>query len=135
MGGAGVKKIVTENNVKELVLDWFKARFAFSFAVVQNGMGIHGIHDRIACLPTLVTQEMVGKVIGLFVSVESKRPGRRGEKDRGMSKHQVIFMVGEDGTGGVRGAAGVSICCDGEDDLRLLDHELWALTHTPIVKK
>lgn len=124
-----MRKIVTEGHVKTLVHDWFKAQAAFSFAVVQNGLGIHGIPDRIACQPIVVSPEMVGKVIGLFVSVEAKRPGRRGEPDRGMSKHQVIFMEG------VNDAAGVSICCDSEDDLRLLDHRLWELRHVPLGKK
>ena len=117
-----MKKIETENHVKDIVRQWFDARDAFNFAVVQNGMGVHGIHDRIAALPITVTPEMVGKRIALFVSVECKKPGRRNEPDRGMSKHQVMFMEG------VQKAGGVSVCCDGEEDLLALQCELQRLT-------
>ena len=117
-----MKKIETENHVKDIVRQHLDGLNAHHFAVVQNGMGTHGIHDRIASAPIVVTQEMVGKRIGLFVTVEAKRPGRRNEKDRGMSKRQVIFM--EDS----RKAGGVSICCDGFEDLELLDQEIRTLT-------
>ena len=113
-----MKKIETENHVKDLVRQWCDAKGAFHFAVVQNGMGVHGIHDRIAALPITITPAMVGKKIALFVSVESKRPGRRNEKDRGMSKPQVIFWDG------VTGASGLSVCCDGQEDLDRLDKQL-----------
>jgi hypothetical protein len=118
-----MRKIVTEQHVRQLVKDWFKARNAFRFSVVQNGLGIHGIHDDLGMVPIAITPEMVGKTIALSVTVESKKPGRRGEKDRGMSKHQILFQEG------VIAAGGLSICCDGEDDLRQLDHLLWELTH------
>ncbi len=117
-----MKKIETENHVKDIVRQWFDARDAFNFAVVQNGMGVHGIHDRIAALPITVTPEMVGKKLALFVSIECKKPGRRGEPDRGMSKHQVIFMEG------VQKAGGVSVCCDGYEDLAVLESHLAVLT-------
>lgn len=117
-----MKKIETENHVKDIVRQWFDARDAFNFAVVQNGMGVHGIHDRIAALPITITPEMVGKRIALFVSIECKKPGRRGEPDRGMSEHQVIFMEG------VQKAGGVSVCCDGYEDLAVLESHLAVLT-------
>ena len=120
------KKIVTEAHVKALTNWWFKTRDAFRFSVVQNGLGIHGIHDDLACVPVVVTQAMVGKRIGLFVSVEDKKPGRRGEKDRGMSKHQVLFMEA------VIKAGGLSICCDGQDDLDVLDNWITVLTEAPL---
>lgn len=119
-----MKPPVSENKVKKLVTDWYVAHQAYHFAVVQNGMGVHGIADRIGCVPIVVTPEMVGKRIGLFVSVEAKRPGRRGEKDRGMSKHQVLFKEG------VVGAGGLSICCDGYEDLALLDAQIAELQGT-----
>ena len=110
-----MKKLETENHVKDITRQWFDKRNAYHFAVVQNGMGVHGIHDRLAALPVVVTQEMVGKTIGLFVSVECKKPGRRGEHDRGMSKHQVMFLEG------VRAAGGLSKCVDGYEDLEMLE--------------
>ena len=117
-----MKKLETENHVKDIVRQWCDAHNAFHFAVVQNGMGVHGIHDRIAALPITITPDMVGKRIALFVSVEAKKPGRRGEPDRGMSKHQVMFMEG------VQKAGGVSVCCDGYEDLLALQYELQRLT-------
>ena len=112
----------TEADVKALVKDWFDAHDAWHWAPVQNGMGVHGIHDRIGCVPITVTPEMVGKRIGLFVSVESKAPGRQGEKNQGMTKHQSNNMRG------INEAGGVSIRCDGAADLFDLDYDLRRLT-------
>ncbi len=105
----------TENDVKKLVKDWFDARGAWHFAPVQNGLGVHGIPDRIGCVPVIVTPEMVGKRVGLFVAVEAKRPGRLNEQDRGMSKHQVVVKDG------INKSRGFAICCDGTADLKDLD--------------
>lgn len=113
---------VTEDDVKDLVKEWYGARAAWHYAPIQNGMGVHGIHDRVGCVPIVVTPQMVGKRIGLFVSVESKRPGRRGEKDRGMSAHQRDHM------NDINAAGGVAICCDGAEDLADLDRRLSDLT-------
>lgn len=111
-------KLTTENHVKTLVADWFKAHAAWHYAPIQNGLGVHGIHDRIGCVPVTVTPQMIGKRIGLFVSVESKKPGRRGENNRGMSMHQFNHMEA------IRAAGGISICCDGYEDLAELGAEL-----------
>lgn len=119
--GVKMKKVETENHVKDLVRQWFDAHDGFSWCTVQNGMGIHGIHDRTGVVPLVVTQAMVGKTIGQFISVECKKPGRRNEKDRGMSKHQVLFMEGS------RKAGGISVCCDGAEDLECLDGEIQKL--------
>ena len=116
-----MKKIETENAVKDIVRQWFDAHDAHHYAVVQNGMGVHGIHDRIGTIPIVVTQAMVGKRIGLTVTVESKKPGRRNEQNRGMSKHQVLFWEG------VTGAGGLSICCDGQEDLQRLEGQIKGL--------
>jgi hypothetical protein len=105
----------SEADIKALVKDWFDAHDAWHFAPVQNGLGVHGIPDRIGVVPVTVTQEMVGKRIGLFVAVEAKRPGRLNEQDRGMSKHQVLVKDG------INDARGFAICCDGAADLKDLD--------------
>ena len=117
-----MKEIETEGAVKDLVIKWFRQRNGFSYAPVQNGLGVHGVHDRVGLIPVVITPDMVGKRVGLFVSIECKKPGRRGEDDRGMSKHQVLFMEA------VHKAAGLSICCDGEDDLRALEYQIEDLT-------
>lgn len=114
---------VTEGDVKELVKAWFKARGGWSYAPIQNGLGEHGIHDRVGCIPLVITQAMVGKRIGLTVTVESKEPGRRNEERRGMSKHQQLQMEA------ALAAGGFSICCDGGEDLERLDYNLDRFQH------
>ena len=115
------RKIETENHVKALVKDWYEARNSWSYAPIQNGLGEHGIPDRIGCVPVVVTAEMVGKRVGLFVAVESKAPGRRGEKNRGMTANQALKISD------IRDAGGLAICCDGVDDLHTLNREIDAL--------
>lgn len=111
------KKIETENDVKSLVKKWYDNRHAWHYAATQSGLGESGIHDRVGCVPITITQDMVGRKFGLFVSVESKKPGRRGEKNRGMSPAQWRHMVD------ILAAGGVSIVCDGgEDDFFLLNY-------------
>lgn len=112
-------KVTTENHVKDkIVSPWYAKQRAWSYAPIQNGLGVHGIHDRVGCVPIVVTPEMVGKTIGLFVSIEAKKPGRRGEPDRGMSKAQKNNLIG------IREAGGLSICCDSFEDLTELDGQL-----------
>jgi len=101
----------TEADVKRMVNRWLDKLKAFHFMPVQSPLGRHGIHDHLACVPIKVTSDMVGRTIGIFVSIEAKRPGRRGEANRGASVPQVKFMEG------VRGAYGVSFVCDSEEDL------------------
>ena len=115
--------IESENDVKtKLVKPWYEKRGAWHYAPIQNGLGEHGIHDRIGCVPIVVTQEMVGKKIGVFVSVEAKAPGRRGEPRRGMSVHQQRQMDA------IYAAHGFTVVCDGPEDLQRLDeimHSRW----------
>lgn len=120
---ARVKELKSENDVKDSIKQWLDRRNAWSYAPIQNGMGVIGIHDRIACLPVTVTEAMVGKRIGLFLSIEAKAPGRRGEDDRGLSKHQRRHM------NAIHMAKGISLVCDGLEDLgeleQLLDRLQW----------
>jgi hypothetical protein len=43
---------------------------------VQNGMGVVGIPDLICCVPVEITEDMVGKSIGVFAAIETKAPGK-----------------------------------------------------------
>lgn len=45
---------------------------AWRYSPVQVGMGASGIPDIIACVPTVIKQEDVGKTFGLFVGIEAK---------------------------------------------------------------
>jgi len=106
---------MTENKVKDLVKKWYDARGAWSYAPIQNGMGEHGIPDRVGCVPVKITPEMVGKTLGLFVAVESKKPGRRGEKNCGASSAQVNQLRE------INVAHGVGVLADGQSDIEVLD--------------
>jgi hypothetical protein len=110
-----LKFFVSENDVKALVKKWYDARGAWSYAPIQTGMGEHGIPDRVGCVPVVVTQEMVGTTVGLFVAVESKKPGRRGEKNCGASPAQVSQLRG------INEAQGVGALSDGQPDIAVLD--------------
>ena len=67
-----------EGKVKTAIVKWLKARNIWYFMPVSNGMGRHGIPDIIACKPTVITQDMVGQRVGLFVGIECKAPGKLG---------------------------------------------------------
>lgn len=92
-----------EPKVKQLVKDWFDRRGAFSWAPVSNGFGVHGIPDRVGCVPITVTPEMVGKRIGLFVAIECKGSERWREKDEGVSPQQRLRIAEINAAGGVAG--------------------------------
>ena len=67
-----------EGKVKEAIKRLLKAAGWWYFMPVSNGMGRHGIPDIIACKPTVITPDMVGQRIGLFVGLECKAPGKLG---------------------------------------------------------
>lgn len=108
------KLLETENDVKALVKSTLDRMAAWSYAPVQTGMGAHGIPDRIGCVPVTITPEMVGKTVGLFVAVEAKRPGRRGEKNAGATGAQVNVLRE------IIDAGGIAVLCDGHEDIGLL---------------
>jgi hypothetical protein len=101
----------TENDVKALVKAWFDGRRSWSYAPIQTGLGVHGIPDRVGCVPVVITQQMVGRTIGLFIAVEAKRPGRRGEKSGGGTPAQGNQLRG------IIEAGGVGALVDGTNDL------------------
>lgn len=111
--------------MKDLVKDWFAARTSWHYAPVQTAYGEHGIHDRVGAVQITVTPEMVGKTIAVLTTVESKRPGRRNEPRRGMSSHQERHL------NRIKEISGLSICCDGYEDLALLNADLERLQHGP----
>jgi hypothetical protein len=50
---------------------------AWSFRPFMAGYGKSGVPDIIACIPLVITQEMVGMRIGAFCGVEVKREGKQ----------------------------------------------------------
>lgn len=114
-----VKKVITtENDVKKLVKKVFDDAGAWSFAPIQTGMGAHGIPDRIGCVPVRITEALVGQVLGVFVAVEAKRPGRRNEKNAGATGLQVDALLG------IIEAGGFAYLADGEEDVTQIDTDL-----------
>lgn len=65
----------TEPRVKDGIKKALAKWNAWYYMPVQMGMGEGGIHDFIACVPMTITQDMVGKTIGAFVSIEAKETG------------------------------------------------------------
>lgn len=105
----------TEPKNKDVLETWFKKRTPFHWAPVSNGMGVHGLPDRMGCVPLVVTQEMVGKTIGVFVGIEVKADGRQGEKRGGCTPQQVLRGME------LRSASGVHSVVYCPDDIRELD--------------
>ena len=118
-----LKFLVSENDVKALIKKWYAVRNAWSYAPIQRGMGEHGIPDRIGCVPVKVTPEMVGMTIGVFVAVEAKKPGRRGEKHAGAEASQVGQLRG------IVDAQGVGALVDGQHDLDVLEATMRAIVN------
>jgi ribosomal protein S19 len=112
----------TENDVKKLVKKWYDVRGAWSYAPIQRGMGEHGIPDRVGCVPVTITPEMVGMTIGVFVGVEAKKPGRRGEENAGAVPSQVGQLRG------INDAQGVGALVDGTHDLDVLEAIMLTVT-------
>ena len=121
-----VKKLIeTENDVKKIVEKVFDDALAWSYAPIQNGMGVHGIPDRVGCVPVRITPEMVGSVVGIFVAVEAKRPGRRGEKNAGATGQQIDQITG------IIDAGGIAMLADGADDAERLRRDLADMQDQP----
>lgn len=108
-------KNTDENSVKKIVKKWFDDRGAFSYAPQQGGMGRSGIPDRVGCIPMVVTQEMVGQKIGVFVAIEAKAPGRRGQKFAGVSELQKECLLD------INDARGIAYVVDSSVDLLMTE--------------
>lgn len=59
----GIKKVLTSHGI-------------FYYMPVNNGMGVGGASDFLCCRPIVVTQEMVGRTLGVWLAVEAKAPGK-----------------------------------------------------------
>lgn len=66
--------------------------------IPATGMGVSGVSDRL-CVKH-----------GVFIAVEAKRPGRRGQTNRGCSALQAKFL------NSVATHDGIALVFDGEDD-------------------
>lgn len=69
---------------------------AFTFKVVAANKS--GIPDGILCVPLVITQEMVGRRIGVFAAAEFKRPK---EDERDLQGYQIEKIKEAGGFAGV----------------------------------
>jgi hypothetical protein len=68
-------------------------------------------------------------VVGLFVTIEAKRPGRRGEKNAGATGQQIDQMRS------IIDAGGIAMLADGEEDAALLRRELADMQYQPATQE
>jgi len=61
---------------KDSISKHLVSMLAWSFRPFMSGFGKAGVPDIVACVPVVVTKEMVGMRVGLFVGVEVKRDGK-----------------------------------------------------------
>jgi hypothetical protein len=71
--------------------------------------------DLIGILPVLVQPSHVGKTLGVFLAVETKKPGWRLTPGDKRGQAQAAFLQSVRGFGGVGG-----FCCTAEDFAKLL---------------
>lgn len=88
-----------EGRVKEQIKRVLRSIDAWFFMPVPSGRGVAGVPDFIACVPTVITQEMVGKTIGVFVAIEAKAPG----KEKTATANQLRQIDGIQQAGGCAG--------------------------------
>jgi hypothetical protein len=119
------KRTITENDIKALAKKAFDALGGWSYGVTSTAMGVHGIPDRVGCIPVVVTQDMVGKTVGLFAAIECKRPGRRNEENAGFKGNQIEALRG------ILRAAGIALGADNQADVDLLGIAVKMLRSSP----
>jgi hypothetical protein len=83
-----------EGKVKLLVKTYLKLCRAYWHMPVQNGMGQPAL-DFHVCLPILITPDMVGKRVGLYVGIETKAPGKPMTPRQALTAASVVAAGGK----------------------------------------
>lgn len=96
-----------EGRVKDKVKALLKRLGWWYYMPVQNGLGVAGIPDVIACRPLTITADMVGQTIGVFVGIETKAPGKLSN----LSEPQALQLAG------IRQAGGITWVVDTHEEL------------------
>lgn len=65
-----------EKDIQKKCIDYLHKLGAWTVKVISANKS--GIPDIIACVPTVITQDMVGTTIGIFVGAEIKNPNGEG---------------------------------------------------------
>ncbi len=82
-----------EAKVKDDIKRLLKHLGAWQFMPMQS-MGKAGVPDHIACIPLKITQEHVGKTIGVFVGIEAKRVGKSPTERQWLQINQIKAAKG-----------------------------------------
>lgn len=72
----GVRYKMKESDVQKKVIDYLHSLGAWTCKVIKANKS--GVPDIVACVPMTITQDMVGKKIGVFVAPEIKNPNGKG---------------------------------------------------------
>lgn len=107
-----------EGRVKRKTDELLKLFKVWYFSPVSNGMGVHGIPDKICCVPVTVTRDMVGKTVGLFVAIENKA----GDKDEPTERQRIQMRA-------IKRAGGIAVLVN-ETRLSILGQLLAVLTRS-----
>ena len=85
-----------EAKTKEAIKDVIDGLWPVNFHLmpVAGLFGKNGIPDHLACVPVIITQEMVGKSYGMFVGVEAKTETG---KFKGIQKVRCAEIIKADG--------------------------------------
>lgn len=65
-----------ESDIQKKCINYLHSLGAWTVKVIQGNKS--GIPDILACVPTVITEDMVGKTIGVFVAPEIKNPNGKG---------------------------------------------------------
>jgi hypothetical protein len=95
-----------EGKVKKLVKDWLAAQNAYTYMPMTMGYGASGAPDFMVCIN------------GVFVGIETKAPGKRNHKNRGLTALQMQASVA------IREAGGYFFIVDGADDIMAMQTHL-----------
>jgi len=88
-----------EGKVKDDVKAYFKSIGACTFMPVQIGYGRKPL-DFIACVPIIIQPEHVGRYIGVYVEIETKR-GQGGRGPTARQQHRMRLVKAAEGFTGV----------------------------------
>jgi len=65
-----------EKDLQKKCIDYLHSKGAYTVKVISANKS--GVPDILACVPTVITPDMVGKKVGVFVGAEIKNPNGKG---------------------------------------------------------